>query len=88
MSLQHGDVKEISVKLADGRHSELPAFRSFGRAKNLVFPSNASYAELSCYQWSYIALNRGPLINQRNGNLRAFTPVVCEGYYFFHIWRG
>ena len=56
VSLQHGDLKEISVKLAEA----LRAFRSFGRANNLVFPSNASYTELSCYQWSYIALKRGP----------------------------
>ena len=59
VSLQHGDQKKISVKLAEGRQ-RWRAFRSFGRANNLVFPSNASYTELSCYQWSYIALKRGP----------------------------
>ena len=59
VSLQHGDLKKSvsSWRKGDG---DLRAFRSFGKANNLVFPSNASYTELSCYQWSYIALKREP----------------------------
>ena len=59
VSLQHGDLKKSVSSWRKG-DSDLRAFRSFGRANNLVFPSNASYTELSCYQWSYIALKRGP----------------------------
>ena len=59
VSLQHGDLKEIIVKLAE-RRQRFASFRSFRRAKILVFPSNTSYTELLCYQCSDIALKRGP----------------------------
>ena len=59
VSLQHGDLKEIIIKLAEGRQ-RFASFQKLWICNNLVLPSNASYTELLCYQWSYIALKHGP----------------------------
>ena len=59
VSLQHGDLKEISAKLAEGRQ-RFASFQKLWKSKQLSIPLKCNYTELSCYQWSYIALKRGP----------------------------